>query len=91
MYTIILILCKAYIFKNSMISGDKGEAPDAINRTRPPSFSFILLKTNLSHIGEGFFPETNGKMDVKSKFFLNDTKTLSQNDKLQLFSHYFTM
>jgi len=54
MYT--LILCKTYIFKNSMISGDKGEAPDAINRTRPPSFSFILLKTNLSHIGEGFFP-----------------------------------
>lgn len=71
-----LILCKTYIFKNSMISGDKGEAPDAINRTRPPSFSFILLKTNLSHIGEGFFPETNGNMVSKVSFLSNDNKTL---------------
>lgn len=40
-----------------MTSGDKGEAPDAIKRTRPPSFSLILLNTNLSQIGDGFFPE----------------------------------
>jgi len=40
-----------------MTSGDKGEAPDTIRRTRPPSFSFILLKTNLSHIGDGFLPK----------------------------------
>jgi len=51
------ILCNTYIFKNSMTSGDKGEAPDTIRRTRPPSFSFILLKTNLSHIGDGFLPK----------------------------------
>lgn len=41
-----------------MTSGDKGEAPETINRTRPPSFSFILLNTNLSHMGDGFLPET---------------------------------
>ena len=40
-----------------MTSGDNGEAPDPIKRTRPPSFSFILLNTNLSHIGDGFRPE----------------------------------
>lgn len=40
-----------------MTSGDKGEAPEPINRTRPPSFSLILLKTNLSHMGDGFLPE----------------------------------
>lgn len=34
-----------------MTLGDKGEAPEAIKRTRPPSFAFILLNTNLSHIG----------------------------------------
>lgn len=45
-----------YIFKNSMTSGDKGEAPDAIKRTRPPSLAFILLNTNLSHMGDGFLP-----------------------------------
>lgn len=64
----ISIICKTYIFKNSMISGDKGEAPDTIRRTRPPSLSFILLNTNLSHIGDGFFPETNENMDVDIKF-----------------------
>lgn len=46
-----------YILKKSMTSGDKGEAPEPINRTRPPSFSLILLKTNLSHMGDGFLPE----------------------------------
>ena len=40
-----------------MISGDNGEAPDPRKRIRPPSFSFILLNTNLSHIGDGFRPE----------------------------------
>ena len=48
---------KTYTLKKSMTSGDNGEAPDAIKRTRPPSLSFILLKTNLSHIGDGFRPE----------------------------------
>jgi hypothetical protein len=46
-----------YTLKKSMTSGDNGEAPDPIKRTRPPSFSFILLNTNLSHIGDGFRPE----------------------------------
>lgn len=40
-----------------MTSGDKGEAPDPIKRTLPPSFSFILLNTNLSQIGDAFEPE----------------------------------
>lgn len=35
-----------------MTSGDRGEAPDPIKRTRPPSFAFILLNTNLSQIGD---------------------------------------
>lgn len=46
-----------YTLKKSMTSGDNGEAPDPIKRTLPPSFSFILLNTNLSHIGDGFRPE----------------------------------
>lgn len=50
-----------------MISGDKGDAPDTIRRTRPPSFSFILLKTNLSHIGEGFLPKINENVDGEGK------------------------
>lgn len=49
---------KTYIFRKSMTSGDKGEAPDVMKRTRPPSLSLILLKTNLSHMGDAFFPET---------------------------------
>lgn len=49
---------KTYILRKSMTSGDRGEAPDPMKRTRPPSLSFILLNTNLSHMGEGFFPET---------------------------------
>lgn len=28
-----------------------------MNRTRPPSFSLILLNTNRSQIGDGFFPK----------------------------------
>ena len=55
---------KTYIFKNSIISGDNGEAPDTIMRTRPPSFSFILLKTNLSQTGDGFLP---GIKSIKSQ------------------------
>lgn len=49
-----------YTLKNSITSGDRGEAPDPMIRTRPPSFSLILLKTNLSQIGEAFLPETIG-------------------------------
>lgn len=49
---------RTYIFKKSITSEDKGEAPDAIKRTRPPSLAFILLNTNLSHMGDGFLPET---------------------------------
>jgi hypothetical protein len=45
-----------YILRNSMTSGDNGEAPELINLTRPPSFSFSLLNTNLSQIGEDLFP-----------------------------------
>lgn len=40
-----------------MTSGDNGEAPDPIKRTRPPSFSFILLNTSLSQSADGFRPE----------------------------------
>ena len=40
-----------------MTSGDKGEAPDDIKRTRPPSFALILLNINLSHIGDDVEPE----------------------------------
>lgn len=40
-----------------MTSGDNGEAPEPMKRTLPPSFAFILLNTNLSHIGDGFLPE----------------------------------
>lgn len=47
-----------YTLKKSITSGDRGEAPDPRIRTRPPSFSFILLKTNLSQIGDAFLPGT---------------------------------
>lgn len=67
------VLWKTYIFKNSMTSGDKGEAPDTIRRTRPPSFSFILLKTNLSHIGDGFLPKINKRWMLGVSCLLNDT------------------
>uniref|UniRef100_A0A2P2JAL0 Uncharacterized protein n=1 Tax=Rhizophora mucronata TaxID=61149 RepID=A0A2P2JAL0_RHIMU len=30
-----------------------------MKRTRPPSLSFILLNTNLSHIEDGFLPLNN--------------------------------
>lgn len=46
-----------YILRKSMTTGDKGEAPEHINRTLPPSFSFILLNTNLSQMGDGSRPE----------------------------------
>lgn len=41
-----------------MTSGDRGEAPEPINQTLPPSLSFILLNTNLSQMGDGVLPET---------------------------------
>lgn len=47
---------QAYTLRKSMTSGDKGEAPEDINRTRPPSLSLILLNTSLSHMGDGVFP-----------------------------------
>lgn len=46
-----------YTRKKSMTSGDRGEAPDVKHRTRPPSFSLILLNTSRSHIGDGVLPE----------------------------------
>lgn len=46
----------AYTLIKSKTSPDNGEAPEVINLTRPPSFSFILLNTNLSQIGEGLLP-----------------------------------
>lgn len=39
-----------------MTSGDKGEAPEHMKRTRPPILALILLKTSLSHIDEGLRP-----------------------------------
>ncbi len=51
----------AYTLRNSMTSADNGEAPEDISLTRPPSLAFILLNTNLSHIGDGFRPN-NTKM-----------------------------
>lgn len=54
-----------------MISGDKGEAPEPMKRTRPPSLSLILLNTNLSHIGDGFLPET----------LINESKLLSAKEE----------
>jgi hypothetical protein len=45
-----------YILRNSMTSGDNGEAPEVISLIRPPSLALILLNTNLSHIGDGFVP-----------------------------------
>jgi hypothetical protein len=58
-----------HILKKSMTSGDKGEAPDPINRTRPPSFSFILLNTSLSQNAEGVRPEETKmrKTDIMQK------------------------
>lgn len=53
-----------------MTSGDKGEAPDAMKRTRPPSLAFILLNTNLSQMGDGFFPETTINRHQKVKSYL---------------------
>lgn len=52
----------AYILRNSITSGDNGEAPEDITLTRPPSLAFILLNTSLSHTGDGFRPN-----DIKSK------------------------
>lgn len=40
-----------------MTSGDNGEAPEPMKRTRPPSFTFILLNTSLSQIGDALLPE----------------------------------
>lgn len=51
-----------YTLKNSITSGDNGEAPEVKYRTRPPSLSFILLNTNLSHIGDGFLPARQEKV-----------------------------
>lgn len=45
-----------YTLRKSMTSADKGEAPETIKRTRPPSLSFILLNTNVSHIGDAVLP-----------------------------------
>ena len=41
-----------------MTSAASGEAPELISLTRPPSLAFILLNTNLSHTGDGFFPDS---------------------------------
>ncbi|BAT12672.1 Os11g0147050 [Oryza sativa Japonica Group] len=46
----------SYTLRNSMTSADNGEAPEDISLTRPPSLAFILLNTNLSHIGDRFRP-----------------------------------
>jgi hypothetical protein len=48
-----------------MTSADSGEAPELISLTRPPSLAFILLNTNLSHTGDGFFPDnTKYRSDI---------------------------
>ena len=61
------VICTTYTLRNSKISGDKGEAPEHMKRTRPPSFSLILLKTNLSHMGDGFLPETLNKVQMSAE------------------------
>lgn len=39
-----------------MTSGDKGEAPEHMKRTRPPILALILLNTSLSHKADGLRP-----------------------------------
>lgn len=51
---------ESYILKKSRTSGDIGDAPDKITRTRPPRAAFTLLNTNRSHMGEAVFPEIDG-------------------------------
>jgi len=58
-------VCSTHIRKKSITSGDNGEAPETIKRTLPPSLAFILLNTNLSQIGDGFFP---GKVNMNLQY-----------------------
>ena len=55
-----------------MTSGDKGEAPETMERTLPPNIAFILLNTNLSHIGDDFFPEIFIR---KNSFWISERTT----------------
>lgn len=41
-----------------LTSADSGEATKLISLTRPQGLAFILLNTNLSHAGDGFFPNS---------------------------------
>ena len=50
-----------HILKKSRTSGEMGDAPDKITRTRPPSAAFTLLKTSRSQMGDGVFPGSKEK------------------------------
>jgi hypothetical protein len=41
-----------------LTSADSGEVTKLISLTRPLGLAFILLNTNLSHAGDGFFPNS---------------------------------
>jgi hypothetical protein len=41
-----------------LTSADSGEATKLISLTRPQGLALILLNTNLSHAGDGFFPNS---------------------------------
>jgi hypothetical protein len=71
-----------------MTSGDNGEAPEAMSLTRPSSLAFILLNTNLSHIGGGFrHNNTNQTSNIMLKMLRDElNQTMAQNCTFCIFS-----
>jgi len=80
-----------------MTSADSGEAPEVISLTRPPSLAFILLNTNLSHIGDGFRPEntirtglmmaSNCKIDLIQLLLINRYKPTKEDYYLKFLKY----